>query len=74
MKKNTSDTDRLIRVLVAMVFIALNAGGLISSPANILVWIVTVILVATALAGNCPLYGLFGINTHTRKKEISKHH
>jgi hypothetical protein len=74
MKKNTSDTDRLIRVLIAMVFIAMNVGGLISLPVSILVWIVTVILITTALIGNCPLYSLFGINTHSKKKEVSKYH
>jgi Protein of unknown function (DUF2892) len=74
MKKNISNTERVIRVLAAIFLIILNLTGAVTSPANILLWIVASILILTALAGNCPVYSLFGINTHTRKKEFKQYH
>ncbi len=70
MKKNTSNTDRIIRGFVAIVFIALNLSGAVSFPESILLWVIAAIFVVTALVGNCPVYTLFGINTHTRKRTI----
>ena len=70
MKKNTSNTDRIIRGFVAIVFIALNLSGAVSFPESILLWVIAAIFVITALVGNCPVYTLFGINTHTGKRTI----
>ncbi len=74
MKINISKTDRVIRVMIAMIFILLNITGAVDYPACILTWIFVVILASTALTGHCPVYSLFGINTHTRKKEFKQHH
>lgn len=70
MKKNMSKHDRAMRSLAAFIMAVLNITGIVDSPENILVWIVTGILAITALAGSCPLYSLFGINTLTGKRTV----
>ncbi len=70
MKKNTGNTDRAIRILLAVVFSILNISGIVGSPASIILWVAVAILALTAIAGSCPLYSLFGINTCTRKKTV----
>jgi uncharacterized integral membrane protein len=74
MKINISKTDRSVRILIALVFILLNLSGVVDFPACILTWVFVVIFILTALTGHCPVYTLFGINTHTRKKEFKQHH
>ena len=74
MKRNISNTERIIRAMASIAFIALNISGIIGSPENILVWVIAGILLLTAVAGNCPVYTLFGINTHSRKKEFKQYH
>lgn len=69
---NTSKKDRIMRIVLALIFIALNLAGIIEFPENILLWIVAGILISTAVAGICPLYTLFGINTLTKKKAVMK--
>lgn len=70
MKRNMSKQDRVMRSLAAFIMAVLNITGIVDSPENILVWIVTGILAITALAGSCPLYSLFGINTLTGKRTV----
>jgi len=74
MKKNLSIMDRALRLLFASSLVSLNISGIVNKPESILLWVVAAILVLTILAGSCPVYALFGINTHSRKKEIRKYH
>ena len=60
--------------MAGFVFIALNLSGIVGNPASILLWVAAGILILTAIVGNCPVYKLFGINTHTRKKEYKQYH
>ena len=63
MTKNESSTDRLVRVVVAVVAaIAAVMVGL-GSVAGIVLLVVAAIMLGTAAVGFCPLYALFGINT-----------
>lgn len=68
MKINTSNTDRITRLIIAAALAGLLIVGLITPPASILVWIAVIILAATAFTGNCPMYNLFGINTKAKRK------
>ena len=63
MKSNTGNTDRGIRVALAVVAViaALLVG--IGSIAGIILLVVAVVLAVTAAVGFCPLYRVFGINT-----------
>ncbi len=61
MERNESGVDRLIRLVVGVVLLALVFVG----PKTPWGWI-GVIPLATALVGHCPLYRAFGIGTHHR--------
>ena len=65
MKVNLGTVDRLLRLVVGLVLIALVFVG----PQTAWGWIGVVPLV-TALAGNCPVYRLLGFNTCSTKKSI----
>jgi hypothetical protein len=63
MVKNMSNTDRLIRLAVALVVAGLYFGGIISGTVALVLGIVAIIFAATSLVNFCPLYRIFGIST-----------
>jgi uncharacterized membrane protein len=71
MKKNMGTADRIIRVIIAAIFIALYYNGIIGGVLGIVLIVLSVIFVATSLIGFCPLYFPFGLST-LRKKMASK--
>jgi predicted RND superfamily exporter protein len=64
MKSNVGKTDKVIRILLGIIIAAL--GVYFKS------WwgLVALIPLVTAFAGFCPLWGIFGINTHSKKVEV----
>lgn len=68
MQKNTGNTDRVIRLVVAVGLSVLNISGVVKYPITVVLWAVAAIMFLTAVAGTCPLYKLFGINTSPRKQ------
>ena len=64
MKANVGTIDRVVRIIIGLVLIALVFVG----PHTPWGWI-GIIPLATALIGFCPAYALFGLNTCARKKE-----
>ncbi len=68
MVKNMSNTDRLIRLAVALVVAGLYFGGIISGTAALVLGIVAIIFAATSLVNFCPLYRIFGISTFLIKR------
>lgn len=63
MKKNIGYFDRSVRIAIAVVFIALNAKGLIFGSVALGAIIISVVFFLTGLFGFSPVYGLFGINS-----------
>ncbi len=63
MKTNAGSLDRILRVAVGLVLIALAATGTV----GLWGWI-GVVPLATGLFGFCPAYTLLGINTCPLKK------
>lgn len=63
MKKNIGNTDKIIRILVAMVVAVLFFMDIITGTAGIVLLILGGILLVTGLTGFCGIYTLFGINT-----------
>ncbi len=61
MKVNMASWDRIIRVVVGLVLIALSLSGTIGPWG----WI-GIVPVVTGLIGMCPLYSLIGISTCKR--------
>ena len=67
MKKNVGTTDKLIRILTAVVIIALYYTGQISGTTAIVLLVISGIFIVTSFLSFCPLYWPFGIST--RKSE-----
>jgi Inner membrane protein YgaP-like, transmembrane domain len=67
MKKNMGTTDKVIRILVAVVVLVLFLTHVITGTLAVILLILAGIFVVTSLLGFCPLYLPFGLST--RKKE-----
>jgi hypothetical protein len=67
MKKNMGTTDKVIRVLVAVVILVLYFTHVITGTLAVILLILAGVFVLTSLLGFCPLYLLFGLST--AKKE-----
>ncbi len=70
MKTNVGKTDKLIRLLLALVGIVLYIFNVVSGTLGIVVLVIAAVLILTALVNFCPLYTVFGLSTC--KKEESK--
>ncbi len=64
MKLNIGSTDRIIRIMLGIAIGYFAYSTVIeASWVQVLLYVIAVILVVTALIGNCPLYSIFKINT-----------
>ena len=68
MKKNMGNTDKAIRIIIAIVLTILYFTGVIEGTLGIILMVVSSIFVLTSLIGFCPLYTIFGIKTCPLKK------
>lgn len=66
MKKNMGTLDKAIRILVAVVIIALFFANIISGTVAIVLLALSAIFILTSLIGFCPLY--FPLHISTNKK------
>jgi hypothetical protein len=69
MKKNMGNSDKIIRISMALIIIILFSFDLISGTLNYVFLGVAVIFALTSFISFCPLYTLLGINTQPKKKE-----
>lgn len=60
---NMGSADRIIRPLIAIVFIALYFTGTVTGTIGIALLVLAGIFLLTSVVGMCPLYTLFGIKT-----------
>lgn len=67
MKQNMGNTDRIIRVVLAVVVAVLYFTNLISGTAAIILGILAVVLLLTSVVGFCPLYAPFKLSTVGKK-------
>ncbi len=63
MKGNESNLDRVIRVVLGIVLLALNLGGVVTGSLGIVLLVVGALSFVTGLIGFCPLYALLRIRT-----------
>ncbi len=63
MTVNMASWDRIVRFIVAVVFILLSAFVLRFNTLGIILTIIGVIFILTSLVGWCPLYTLLGFRT-----------
>ena len=63
MKANMGNTDKIIRVIVAIVIAALFFTDVISGTLGIVLLILAGVFVLTSVVSFCPIYAPFGIST-----------
>jgi len=68
MKKNMGNTDRIIRVIIAVIIAALYFSNVISGTLGIVLLVLAGIFVLTSLMSFCPLYAPFGLSTCKTKE------
>lgn len=70
MKKNIGNTDKTIRLLIALiVFVLLLYSDILASKTGIVLMILAIIVAITALAGYSPIYQIFKINTVKKRRK-----
>ena len=67
MKKNMGTVDRVIRVLIAVVFAVLFFTKVVTGTLGIILLVLGVVFLLTSVVSFCPLYLPFELST--RKKE-----
>jgi hypothetical protein len=70
MKKNVGTIDKVIRILIALVIIALFFTNIIAGTLGIILLIVAAILILTSIVSFCPIWMILGLSTG--KKEENK--
>lgn len=68
MTTNMGKADRIIRPLLAIVFIALYFTGAVMGTFGVILLVFAGIFLLTSLVGTCPLYSLVGVNTCSVKE------
>jgi len=67
MKKNMGTVDKVIRILVAVVFAILFFAKVVTGTLGIILLVLGVVFVLTSFISFCPLYWPFGISTAKKK-------
>jgi len=68
MKKNMGTIDKVIRILVAVVFAVLLFINVIAGTSGIILLVLAAVFVLTSVISFCPLYWPFGISTNKKLK------
>lgn len=63
MNKNMGSADKIIRLILAALFVILYFTGTVTGTVGIILLVLAAVFVITSLTGVCGLYKLFGINT-----------
>lgn len=64
MKRNMSNIDRGIRVVVAALFAYLYFSGLVTGLFGLILLVLGIVFLLTSVVAFCPLYTPFKISTH----------
>jgi drug/metabolite transporter superfamily protein YnfA len=67
MKKNMGSTDKVIRLLIVIIFFLLYFTGTVSGALGGVLVALGGVFVITSILGTCPLYIPFGISTCKKK-------
>jgi hypothetical protein len=63
MKRNMSNTDRIVRVVIAALFAYLYFGGIVTGALGIVLVVLGAVFLLTSVAAFCPLYVPFKLST-----------
>lgn len=63
MQKNMGTIDKMLRLIAAVIVVALAATGTITGGLAIIAYVVAAVFVLTSFVSFCPLYRVFGLRT-----------
>lgn len=63
MKKNMGKVDKIVRLVLALLFSGLYFAGIVSGTVGLVLMILAIVFLLTSLVGFCPLYAPFGLST-----------
>ena len=63
MKKNVGNPDKIVRIILAIVLLALYFTNVITGTWGIVLLVAAAILVLTSFMSSCPLYSIFGFSS-----------
>ncbi len=63
MKKNMGNSDRIIRLAIALAVVVLYFTGIINNTLAYVLLGLSTIFVITSFIGFCPIYTMFGLST-----------
>jgi len=61
MERNVGTIDRIVRLVVAILFIAANVMGWITGIVGLVLAVLAGMLLSSVISGHCPLYVMLGI-------------
>jgi len=64
MKRNMSDIDRIVRVVIAALFAYLYFGGVVTGALGIVLVVLGAVFLLTSVVAFCPLYVPFKLSTY----------
>ena len=68
MKKNVGIADKIVRIILAIVFAVLYFTNIVTGVWGYVLLVLAAILLLTSLFSFCPLWLVFGINTSKKEK------
>lgn len=60
---NESTADRILRIVIGIVLVALALAGVASGALAVVAWVLAALLVVTGVVGFCPLYAVLRLST-----------
>ncbi len=72
MTSNVRTTDRVIRIVLGIIFIGLGLGHVVTGGLAIGAYVVGAVALVTAVIRYCPAWSVFGINTCPLKSSQNK--
>jgi len=64
MKRNLSNIDRIVRIVIAALFAYLYFGGVVTGALGIVLVVLAAVFTLTAVVAFCPLYAPFKFSTY----------
>ena len=64
MKRNMSNIDRIVRLVISALFAYLYFGGVVTGTLGIILLVLAGVFTLTAVVAFCPLYAPFKISTY----------
>lgn len=64
MKRNMSNTDRIVRLVISALFAYLYFSGIVAGTLGIVLLVLAGVFTLTAIVAFCPLYAPFKLSTY----------